>query len=145
MARIRHLDLVVSSFETSKPFYRELLALVGWHGEEDVVGERGETITYFGESHQFARGAIGLREAASQATEPRYDRYKVGLHHVAINVVTREEVDRVARWLVENDHTIESGPGHYYGQSYYAVYFYDPDGIKLEVVSSPERDAPAAT
>jgi len=37
--------------------------------------------------------------------------------------------------LRSNDWEIESGPEEYYGIDYYAVFFYDPDGMKLEVVS----------
>ena len=30
--------------------------------------------------------------------------------------------------------TVVDPPGEYYGRSYYAVYFTDPDGMKLEAV-----------
>jgi hypothetical protein len=35
-------------------------------------------------------------------------------------------------------------PGEYYGRSYYAVYFTDPDGMKLEamVVKAAAEEAP---
>ena len=43
-------------------------------------------------------------------------------------------VDAVAEWATD----IESGPGEYdYAPGYYAVFFYDPDGLKLEVVHQP--------
>jgi len=50
----------------------------------------------------------------------------------------REVVDERARWLREQRTPIESGPTEYdYTPGYYAVFFYDPDGIKLERMHRP--------
>jgi len=47
-------------------------------------------------------------------------------------------VDERAAWLREREVTIESGPEEYgYQLGYYAVFFYDPDGLKLEIVHVP--------
>ena len=47
-------------------------------------------------------------------------------------------VDERAAWLVDQGAAIESGPEEYgYMPGYYAVFFYDPDGIKLEIVHVP--------
>jgi catechol 2,3-dioxygenase-like lactoylglutathione lyase family enzyme len=49
-------------------------------------------------------------------------------------------VDERAGWLREHDAEIESEPRDYdYMPGYYAVFFYDPDGIKLEIVHKPHR------
>jgi glyoxylase I family protein len=126
---IHHVDLVVSSIDRSLPFYRELLGPLGWHGISEVEGERGETIWYLN-GHGCS---IGLRE--SQSETGTYDRYSVGLHHLAFQAASRAEVDERADWLVENGAEIESGPEEYsYVPGYYAVFFYDPDGLKLEIV-----------
>ncbi len=51
-------------------------------------------------------------------------------------------VDERADWLVERGAEIESGPEEYaYQPGYYAVFFYDPDGIKLEIVHIPDQAA----
>lgn len=126
---IHHVDLVVSSIERSLPFYRELLGPLGWHGISEVEGERGETIWYLN-GHGCS---IGLREAQSELAP--VDRYAVGLHHLALEAASRSTVDERADWLRENDAEIESGPEEYsYLPGYYAVFFYDPDGVKLEIV-----------
>ena len=129
---IHHVDLVVSSIERSLPFYRELLAPLGWHGISEVEGERGETIWYLSRRES----SIGLREAQS---EPRdVDRYAVGLHHLAIEAVSRAAVDERAEWLRANGALLESEPQEYtYLPGYYAVFFYDPDGLKLEILHVP--------
>jgi glyoxylase I family protein len=81
------------------------------------------------------RGDIGLRERQSDAHAIPYDRYAVGLHHLALVAPSRAVVDERAGWLRERGATIESGPAEYdYSPDYYAVFFYDPDGIKLEIV-----------
>ncbi len=134
-AGVQHIDLVVSSIERSLPFYRELLAPLGYHRISEVEGERGETIWYLSGPSV----AIGLREAQS---EGGHDRYAVGVHHIAFDAWSRAAVDDRAEWLVGRGAEIESGPEEYaYQPGYYAVFFYDPDGIKLEVVHIPDQAA----
>jgi len=129
--------LVVSSIERSLPFYRDLLGPLGYAGISEVEGERGETIYYL----WGPATAIGLREAQTQRATP-VDRYEVGLHHVAIDAVSRAAVDERAEWLREHGAEIESEPKEYaYQLGYYAVFFYDPDGIKLEIVHVPRHAA----
>ncbi|MGN6169390.1 MAG: VOC family protein [Solirubrobacteraceae bacterium] len=83
-------------------------------------------------------GSIGLRECQSDAHAVPYDRYAVGVHYVAFAAASRAAVDGRARWVAEQGMTFESGPEEYgYAPGYYAVFFYDPDGIKLEVVHTP--------
>ena len=81
--------------------------------------------------------SIGLREAQAE-TEERYDRYRVGLHHLALEASSRGMVNERADWLRSRGAEIESGPEEYWYQpGYYAVFFFDPDGIKLEIVHIP--------
>ena len=133
---LHHVDLVVSSIERSLPFYRELLAPLGFHRIGEVEGERGETIFYL----EGPACSVGLREAPSRsAADARdYDRYAVGLHHLAFEAHSRTVVDERAAWLREHGALLESDPQEYaYSPGYYAVFFYDPDGMKLEIVNIP--------
>jgi glyoxylase I family protein len=129
---VHHVDIVVSSIDRSLSFYRELLGPLGWHGISEVEGERGETIWYLlGHETQ-----IGLRE--SQSGNGGYDRYEVGLHHLAFEATSRAVVDERAQWLRDNGAPLESEPQEYtYLPGYYAVFFYDPDGMKLEILHVP--------
>jgi catechol 2,3-dioxygenase-like lactoylglutathione lyase family enzyme len=130
---VHHVDLVVSSMGRSLPFYRELLGPLGWHGISEVEGERGETIWYL----LGPATVIGLRQAQS-AREHRYDRYAIGLHHLAFEAQSRAVVDERADWLRSTGMTLESEPQEYtYSPGYYAVFFYDPDGMKLEILHVP--------
>ena len=133
MARIDHVDLVVSSLDRSLPFYRGLLGPLGWRWVHEVDGERGETIHYL--FRVDGRGSIGLRAQQSEDRRP-HDRYAVGLHHLAINAGSRRAVDRAGEWARERDVEIESGPREYaYEPGYYAVFLYDPDGVKIEIMT----------
>jgi catechol 2,3-dioxygenase-like lactoylglutathione lyase family enzyme len=128
---VHHVDLVVSSIERSLPFYRDLLGPLGWHRVGEVEGERGETIWYLSGPGT----SVGLREAQ---TPGESDRYRVGLHHLAFEAASRAVVDERADWLRERGAELESGPEEYgYILGYYAVFFYDPDGLKLEIVHIP--------
>jgi catechol 2,3-dioxygenase-like lactoylglutathione lyase family enzyme len=132
---VDHVDLCVSSVERSLAFYRELLAPLGYNRVTEIEGERGETVWYLVGSHD----AIGLREAQ---TPDGVDRYRVGLHHLAFEVASRSAVDERAEWLRAAGAEIESGPqAYWYLAGYYAVFFYDPDGLKLELVHVPAHAA----
>jgi glyoxylase I family protein len=136
-SKISHVDLVVSSIERSLPFYRGLLEPIGWSGLHEVRGERGETIDYLSVDGPGV-AALGLREKRSDAHALPYDRYAVGVHHLCFDVPSRDVVDERAQWLRVQGARIESGPAEYeYTPGYYAVFFYDPDGIKLELLHRP--------
>jgi glyoxylase I family protein len=134
---IHHLDLVVTDVERSKRFYSELLRGLGWSGVLELQGERGETIWYL----QAQDTWIGLRQKQSDAHGVPYDRYAVGVHHVAFEASSREIVDRCWKWVQGQDVETETAPKEFphYVEGYYAAFFYDPDGIKLEVVHEPTR------
>jgi glyoxylase I family protein len=134
---VDHLDLVVTDLERSLGFYRELLEPLGFTRASEIEGERGERVVYLGGT---GGASVSLRERQSEAHPTPYDRYGVGIHHVAFVAESREQVDERADWLRERGATIESEPAEYdYTPGYYAVFFYDPDGIKLEIVHRTHR------
>jgi glyoxylase I family protein len=130
-----HVDLVISSLEAGIDFYLVVLGPLGWRRSGDIVGERGERVTYLASD---AGGELGLRER--QAGDRPPERYDLGLHHLAFRAPSRDAVDACARRLGELGALIESGPREYdYAPGYYAVFFYDPDGLKLEVVHRTDK------
>ena len=132
---IDHLDLVVTDLERSLRFYAELLKPLGYVRTAEIEGEQGERVVYVGRPGGW--GSVSVREAKGRR---EYDRYDVGIHHLAFSAVSRAVVDDRAAWLRSTGATIESGPEEYgYTPGYYAVFFYDPDGIKLEIVHRPRE------
>jgi glyoxylase I family protein len=129
---VDHFDLVVSDLERSLAFYRGLLEPLGYTRTGEIVGEQGERVVYIGSADVVH---FSLREARTPGS---YDRYRVGIHHVAFQAPSREVVDERLRWVREQGMEIENDPKEYdYRPGYYAGFFYDPDGIKLEVVYVP--------
>lgn len=147
MEAIDHLDLVVSDLERSLRFYRGLLAPLGYVGEAEIAGERGERVVYL--SRHGGGGSLSLRAAQSDAHPTPYDRYAVGIHHICLRASSRARVEAVAAWTSGEGAALggelESPPREYdYSPGYYAVFIHDPDGIKLEVLSCPSESDLAA-
>lgn len=140
MEAIDHLDLVVTSLERSIVFYRGLLEPLGYVHVGEIEGERGERVVYL--SRHGGGGSVSLRERQSSAHPVPYDRYALGIHHIAFAASSRDRVDERAAWVREQGAEIESGPREYgYTPGYYALFLHDPDGLKLEIVHRPaERD-----
>jgi catechol 2,3-dioxygenase-like lactoylglutathione lyase family enzyme len=129
---VDHFDLVVSDVDRSLAFYRGLLEPLGYERASEIVGERGERVVYLGGS-----GVVSISLRAAQ-TAGSHDRYRIGIHHVAFAAPAREVVDERLRWVRERGLRVENDPKEYgYSPGYYAGFFYDPDGIKLEIVHAP--------
>ncbi len=144
-AELDHIDLVVSDLERSLTFYRGLLRPLGWTTEREIEGERGERVVYIRGDGPGPPVAVSLRAAQSDANPLPYDRYAVGIHHIAFEAESREVVDERATWLRNQGVELESEPQEYtYTPGYYAVFFPDPDGIKLELVFKPSRQTARA-
>lgn len=124
---IDHVFLTVRDVEESRRFYDVVMK---------VLGFRGGTFEIDGEVHaSWYNRHFGfvLRPARSDAA---HDPYAAGLHHFCLRVDGPEDVDDVARALAEAGIEV-SEPRLYpqYAPDYYAVFFDDPDGIRLEVTN----------
>jgi catechol 2,3-dioxygenase-like lactoylglutathione lyase family enzyme len=132
---INHLDLTVSDLAVSVPFYDTVLAHLGLERIEPTGTGSGRPVWHA--KHEALRlFGIALCAAGPAQRGRRHDRYAPGLHHVAFHAASRDDVDRLYRLLLEMGATILDPPADYaqYGKVYYALFFADPDGLKLEFV-----------
>jgi catechol 2,3-dioxygenase-like lactoylglutathione lyase family enzyme len=119
------------------PFYEGLLEPLGWSRGGECTGERGVRNVLL---RPPAEGGcwLDLREKLSDAHPAPYDRYALGVHHIAFKAPSREVVDERAAWLEGIGAPTEGAPREYdYSPGYYAVFALDPDGLKLEVMNQP--------
>ena len=75
-----------------------------------------------------------------RARKHKYRVGDVGFHHYAFQLRSRKDVDALQAFLHELGATIVDPAGEYY-DDYYAVFFLDPDGLKLEGMKYGERQA----
>ena len=132
---IDHIQITVRDMERAVPFYDRLMPLLGYDPEKRVNTVVDGHLHVCNYSHEKLDFCINSPREAFAANEVH--RRKPGsLHHLAFQVSSREEVDRLHEELVAIGATIVSPPQLFpeYGPTYYAVFFKDPDGIKYEFV-----------
>jgi catechol 2,3-dioxygenase-like lactoylglutathione lyase family enzyme len=132
---IHHLDLTVKDPWASRAFYDAVLGFMGYRCvKEDDRGFDWDLATPDGGS-----SSIGVMAARGDGVGRTHDRYSPGLHHVAWRADSRTDVERLHALLRDIGATILDPPADYpqYGAGYYAVFFADPDGLKLEYVHAP--------
>jgi len=137
MKGLHHLDLNVSDPVRSAPFYDRVLRHMGFTRViEAASGEDGFDWIAPREGGRFSIGVVRARDSSKT-----HDRYAPGLHHLALHAKSREDVDRLYSLLLKIDAEILDPPAEYpqYGPGYYAVFFLDPDGLKLEYVVESEQ------
>ncbi|MGD0189510.1 MAG: VOC family protein [Rhizomicrobium sp.] len=129
---IHHLDLTVCDPVSSRHFYETVLGFMGYRtGHAD-----GRGIDF---DLDLPGGAQSIGIVRAERAENGHDRYSPGLHHVAFVAASRDDVDRFHSLLVGMGATVLDPPAEYpaYGPGYYAIFFADPDGLKLEYVFEP--------
>jgi len=69
----------------------------------------------------------------------RHQKGMVGFHHYAFALSKKKDVDELYKFLIKNKAPILDPPAEYlqYGKGYYAVFFKDLDGLKLEGMHFP--------
>jgi catechol 2,3-dioxygenase-like lactoylglutathione lyase family enzyme len=131
---VDHLVVSVGDFEKSKKFYAPLMEFLGFGVEaeyESMMGwANGKTLFW-------------IAAADEEGKKHKYRKGDIGFHHYAFRLRNRKDVDALQAYLEENGATIVDPAGEYY-DDYYAVFFLDPDGVKLEGMRWGERHEQAA-
>jgi len=131
---IDHVVISVGDFETSKEFYSPLMEFLGFDVEaeyQDMMGwSNGKTLFW-------------IAAADKEGKKHKYRKGDIGFHHYALRLRSRKDVDALQEFLKEQGAKIVDPAGEYY-DDYYAVFFLDPDGMKLEGMKWGERHEQAA-
>jgi catechol 2,3-dioxygenase-like lactoylglutathione lyase family enzyme len=127
-----HIGLNVPDL-AAQVYYDELLPLLGFEMYLAADDQR---------AYRPASGKPGTYLFLYPATDPLpYSRDTTGLQHLAFMVKTRGDVDRVHRHVLSVAGTVLYAPRNFpeYPPPYYATFWLDPFGIKLEAVCHYDR------
>lgn len=125
---IDHISIRVSDYDKSRKFYAGLFGFLGFEVSEDY----GSTIGWTnGKTRYWIAAADGRK---------KHRIGDVGLHHYAFELRSRKDVDALQGYLEGQGVRIVDPADEYY-EDYYAVFFLDPDGLKLEGMKYGELTA----
>jgi lactoylglutathione lyase len=133
--RTGHIGLNVTDLDRSLAFYRDVLGF----GVIAEGKEQGRRFAFFGEA---GRPTLTLWEQAQGG----YDSGRAGLHHLAVEADTVEQVREyeVTLRAYGVDFAYDGVVAHGEGAASGGIFFHDPDGTRLEIYApSGTEEAPA--
>ncbi|MDQ0160795.1 VOC family protein [Alkalibacillus salilacus] len=125
---LHHVEIYVSDLKDTIEFWGWFLEGLGY-----VPYQEWEN----GRSWKLDDTYIVFVQAEDRFLDVPYHRCRVGLNHLAFQASSRQHVDEVTKKLLEKEVNILYWDKHPFagGNDHYAVYFEDPDRIKVELVA----------
>ena len=125
---IDHIYIAVSDFRRSEEYYDQVMQILGFR-KNTFMNEGDRHVQYYNRHFGFV-----LRPA--HRLNSKHDPLVPGLHHFCFRVEDCAAVDAIAKLFAEKGINF-SAPQLYpeYAPDYYAVFFSDPDGIRLEITN----------
>ena len=123
---IDHIYIAVSDLRRSESFYDRVFLNLGFRKNSFTIGDLH--IQYYNRHFGYV-----LRPARSKQD---HDSYAPGLHHLCLRVESAADVAQSVRTLRAAG--IEASDSkHYpeYAEDYFATFFTDPDGLRLEITN----------
>ena len=123
-----HAYLAVSDLACARRFYDAVLGALGFRQGDAPIG---------GEPHvHYWNRALQLSLRPARTAGVRHDPYAPGLHHLCLQLRSAAAID-AAHAKLRALGVAASAPRLYpeYNPDYYATFFEDPDGIRLELVA----------
>lgn len=128
-----HITINAIDMKKSVAFYDKLFSYLGLrkvHDEPKLAGWVSGITSFW--LHPVARSRI----------KNKYSRVNPGPNHIAFRARSKADVNKLYTECLKPNKfkVLYSGPGEQiYAKGYYAVYFEDPDSIKLEVMWLPDN------
>ncbi len=128
---IHHIELYVSNLKKSNEFWGWLLEELGYKLYQDWDK---------GKSWKLGDTYIVFVQTEERFLDIPYHRSRVGLNHLAFHASSRDQVECLTEQLKSRGVSMLYMDKHPYagGENYYAVFFEDPDRIKVEIVAPSE-------
>ena len=131
LGSFRHLMLYVKNISLSREFYQQIMGFLGYSLAH-------ESDSYCMWNPNIGGCSFGIVQADAESGDTIFQRGEPGFHHLAFNANNREQIDDLYAILLKMQAKVLDPPGECpeYSPTYYAMYFEDPDGMKLELAYS---------
>lgn len=125
---IHHIELYVSNLKKTIDFWGWLLEELGYSPFQEWES---------GQSWKLGESYLVFVQAEDRFLDVSYHRCRVGLNHLAFHTSSRQQVDELTNKLQDKGISILYTDKHPFagGPEHYAVYFEDPDRMKVELVA----------
>lgn len=126
---LHHVELYVSDLTKSLNAWDWLLTELGY-----TVYQQWDE----GRSYRFGATYLVFVQTEVDHLEPPYHRKRTGLNHLAFHAASLEQLERLRSELTQHGFTelyADRFP-HAGGPNYIALYFEDPDRMKVELVAT---------
>lgn len=133
--RLDHLQITVKDFDEAEKFYDKLMPLQGFEISKKSKG-RVDAHDFDVIEYVHDNITIGINSPRKIFANSDVHRRKPGsLHHLAFRANSVEEINELYPKIESIGANIVESPRYYpqHGEKYYALYFKDMDGIKLEI------------
>jgi catechol 2,3-dioxygenase-like lactoylglutathione lyase family enzyme len=130
---IDHISLRASDYAKSKDFYGKLMPFLGFKVLDEFPDQMGWTN---------GKTRLWIGQADAKGAKHKHRIGDVGFHHYAFELESRKDVDALQAFVKKLGARIVDPAAEYY-DDYYAVFFLDPDGLKLEGTKWGEKHAQA--
>lgn len=128
MGGLHHVEIYVSNLQHSTDFWGWFLSELGYEPFQEWEEGRSWSLdnTYL----------VFVQTKEKHLAIP-YNRSRVGLNHLAFHANSRYQVDDLTKKIRARGMTVLYEDRHPYagGEDHYAVYFEDPDRIKVELIA----------
>ncbi len=136
---INHIIINVNDYAAAKYFYSWLMPQMGYPVVKAVWEMIDEPQPESSAGFIGARGSFWIRQSDRAFRGDEFDRHRVGLCEIAFAAESRHQIDELAKQISAHGGRVTDLPREYpYAPGYYAVFFTDPDGMKLELMHLPE-------
>ncbi len=133
---VDHIQITVKNFEEAEAFYDQLMPILGFDlnlkSKGRVPAHEFDVIEYV-----HPNIVVGINSPRSVFENEEVHRRKPGaLHHLAFRAASEDEVNEAYEAILKTKADIVVPPQLYpqHGEHYYALFFKDPGGIKLEIM-----------
>jgi catechol 2,3-dioxygenase-like lactoylglutathione lyase family enzyme len=125
---LHHVEIYVSNLKQTEEFWAWFLEELGYTPYQKW--DRGQ-------SWKFGETYLVFVQTEDRYMDVPYHRCRTGLNHLAFHAESRSQVDEMTEALKEKGLNILYKDKHPFagGKNYYAVFFEDPDRIKVELVA----------
>ncbi|MFA6304545.1 MAG: VOC family protein [Patescibacteria group bacterium] len=121
---VGHIKILASDFKKNYSFYKDIFEALDYKQVSNKENSAG-----------WAKNGYSILLGQAKIIDYPFKYGMPGIHHICLKAESTDKVDELYNLAIKKEVHIYEPPKKYpnYTNKYYAVFFADPDGMKIEI------------